>query len=508
MALFLSLLPTDLQILVLNTWIDTDSCGWQLLRALSALDVACGKVHQPSFRSLTSLLLPFGECLSVPSKSGIKYAINYIQWLNSRKVAVKALLLSGYSSDGLEDLNQQAAAPITLASVEQIVWRNNSAVRGPLLEAVLRACPNIQSLQTDDFLDFAPPFVAPLFTPPPKLNAITIIDMDSVDFQSLGVIGPQLLELRMKRCVLSDEQVKLIMEHCPLLQVLEARRINHDIVMDLFWSCKQLKELYLAENFFTEDDITTLLAFEQIKRLTVNVTSFSSTDCNMLVDVMCRFPGTEYLRIGKCVYSSAEGILELAGCELDGALMTQLLNTCPVVKFLTIHDATVRSDGVEVLIQWQVGSGWLTRFTVQPGTSYQLQYNLQTCGPLITCIVLNLFSVSDDMLRAVAAHCPQLEIATVVYSPYESFTLWSDPSKVTDEGMNALFEGCPRIKELTLSHFDGITTKTLQSIAQHKLPLRVLTVQRSKFTLYDVNVFGQLVKEYQLPATLVILEPK
>src|SRR5689334_6501687 len=93
MSSFFSLLPTDLQIHILDTWLNGPKWESSLLRVLVSLDIACSKVDQDAFRFLVSILPPFGEYN--PRENIPRLTINYLQWLSSRKVPINSLMLAG-----------------------------------------------------------------------------------------------------------------------------------------------------------------------------------------------------------------------------------------------------------------------------------------------------------------------------------------------------------------------------------------------------------------------------
>lgn len=459
MSHFFGVLPDDLQIHVLSVWLsENGGCGF--IKSLSSLDLACSSEHQAALRFLFGALPPFTPQFEISPK----LTVGYMQWLCSRGVAVKSLHVTGCDDE------QQLDPELRLPAVESIFWKDMTDSTAHLLDAVLRSCPNATSL---DFagscsVEFTPAVVA--------LAAKVTVFVDrskAISYQSLKAIGPQLKKLLLEHGVINANLMNLVHKF-PLLEVLEIRIPKPTVVLSIIETCKHLREVLLPGSMFDERDIALLLAHKQIRRLGVNRRSPSSKDCLMFFNMMTSFPDRDYLRIGNCVYSPVEGILELSGCEIDGALMAMILGACKSVQFLRVHDASVRSDAVEV-VQRELGAG-LKRFALKIGR-FEYFSNIQTCGPLVHSIELISCYCSDAILETMAAQCPQLESLTLFENSFLSSCGNNSPS-ITDEGMEQLLGGCLNLKELSLDGPAGmrITRKTLQSIVRHKLRLEWLAL--------------------------------
>lgn len=137
-ALFFDLLPLDLQLCVLLTWIGSDhsdDSDGQLLRTLSALDIACCSTkNRKLWLELAGSLYFRGM---VPIK---RYTGCYLLWLTDRRVAVRCLAVDerilGPQTLTLPCLTaSQGPASISELIVAKFVHR-------PTLLYVLACCPN------------------------------------------------------------------------------------------------------------------------------------------------------------------------------------------------------------------------------------------------------------------------------------------------------------------------------------------------------------------------------
>lgn len=364
---------------------------------------------------------------------------------------------------------------------------------------VLRSSPNVTALEFDriscpmDSVEITPTLMALV----PNVTAIN--NGSAVSFRSLKLIGPQLKELRTNRN--ADASWTDLLRTCPLLEVLEVRSASLALIIDIVEACISLRDLHLMSSVFSEDDIASILTQRQLRRLTVAKISTSSINCQRLANLMTLFPDTEYLclnNMGRCLYSREDGKLVLGGqCAIDGALMTQLLDACRSVRFLTIY-AAIHDDAAQVITR-KLGNR-LERFSLFIHQAPHLD-NLQTCGPLVHLIHLSMCDIADAMLEAIAAHCPLLESLLLMNIPGAG-TL---PS-VTDEGLGMLFGACQNLNELSLVHSSciHITRKTLQTVVDHKLRLKTLNVYGpAHINQHDVDWFRQEVREYLLPVTTV-----
>lgn len=262
MSLFFRLLPTDLQIDILSTWLDNKDNGYSLLRVLSALDVACSKADRTTFRSLTSELPPFGEYAYTPNNV-VMHVANFLEWLLSRKVRVKVLLLSLSMS--------KATTPVilhesTLPHVEVVYWKGYGQFPNPLVESVLRLCPGITTV---DCWSLPQAFGVKTFvTQAPQLTSLTLSGHYSDwPLDSLRLVGPQLRELKMKTSLFRNLLSFLANNSCPCLQVLHIKTDTTAMIMLALKGLKHLRDFYLnVEQLMSAGEVQEIVSMPQFQR--------------------------------------------------------------------------------------------------------------------------------------------------------------------------------------------------------------------------------------------------
>lgn len=483
MSLFFRLLPTDLQIDILHSWLDANDCGRTLLRALSSLDIACHRLDRPAYRLLVCLIPPFGQC-SPQTKEWTKYVANYLQWLDSRKAAVRSLQLVGHM-DNMELLNTLHSTAMTLPFVETLCLSGTSLMPSKVLDALLRCCPWLTSLSCHAIRPSEP--LAALTAPLTGLQTLTICGAHPESLKTLEMYGPQLRELRMEACPLTDELAALIRETCPALQVLEVMMIvNIEELVSLLEACPYIR--HLAFRGLDQAGITQVLAFQQIKRLVIHPHLQCSLDSTVFANMLALRPDMEHLELALCKYSQDGGQLGLGWAgQLDATVLTAIFSNCPVVSNLTIAGKFLEGDLANVIAQ-RCGNGSLTSLNLMSATAHtQLGIVLQTCGPF-----LKHFSISGifqpQHLCAIAEYCTQLE---------SLYLLPFNRSLVTDGHFIAIIAACPHIKELKLSNLLGVTRAGLEAIIEHRLHLRKITMVCS-FTVADMEWFCQEVRDHDL----------
>lgn len=321
MSAFLSLLPTDLQIEILYAWISRGDCGNSLLLALSALDMAFSPSDQPGFHFLISQLPPFGEHRSAfnEKKTIVHALLGFMAWLASRKVALRSLRIRTFR---FEDANTEAtcrglrSSQLLLPAIEHISWAGSASAASELMRAVLLVCPNLTSLEAEDFIAITPSVAATL----PKLTYLTITKNEWWPFvESIAAIGHQLLELRVPAVQLEVELVEAINKHCLLLQSLEATVMFADDVDDLLVDSKCFREFIITGPNLFLDEYKQLVLSQQLPTRFGAISLTESTAqlaCELIADTL-RLQKFKYLEIAGCKYSATEHLLSLNSQWLD-----------------------------------------------------------------------------------------------------------------------------------------------------------------------------------------------
>lgn len=432
--------------------------------------------------------------------------MKYLQWLNGRKVAVSSLHVFG----DLYYIDTSSAPPLQLAAVKNVLLEGT----GQYFDLILQSCPNITSFELDGMslsVEFTPAVVEML----PKLTTL-LIRGSAISFHSLQAIGPQLKKLRHAGSL--DTNRFALIATFPLLEtlVLNWRIDDPAVIVNAINTCENLRDIHLWSCEFSEEDIAAILALNRLRRFTVDLISPSASCCQLLANLTSRFPTMEYLCFGSpgsCLHSLHEGRLELADYavrEINGTLLTQILDACSSVRFITIYEAVLQHDAVEV-IERKLGSR-LERLSMVIHHTPHVD-NLQICGSLVHWLDLFCWGIADAVLGTIAAHCPLLESLHFKIMPPDSAIHL--PLSTTDEGLGMVFSACRNLNELSLSHtvHMRITRKTLQTVLDHKLRLKTLNLYGTNCTnieidQHDVQWFRQQVREYLLPITVVTIARK
>lgn len=408
MSLFFNGLPMDLQIEVLHTWINVKGCEWELLKALSAMDIACcSKRHRLSFRSLARQLPPIGGSHHSP-KYSLKRLIGYMSWVHNRTVRVKSLLLKGRLT--ASDF-RKAGRSLSLPSVEYISWVGPFAIPNEVNEAVLQLCPNATSLDCADFGGFS----ASAMDCAPKLTAVSMSSSKYYHCGSLRAVGPRLRKLRM---VAFGRVAKSVQEFCPLLQKLECEvpigLSRPTVFQQLLEHCTQLVELKLhnLDRSCSLDPrcFKELVAFRQLQRLSVHQPEWENRvdDIAVFADLLELRPDL-MLQIGNCKHFPLDGILHVvSGSYLEGNTLSRILNCCAAVSELVVSGVGPPFTEVGPILRDRI-AGKLTTLTIVSFTSKTLVIALQGCGSLLMRLNLDGCIVTDALLQLVALNCQHLE---------------------------------------------------------------------------------------------------
>lgn len=488
MSLFFDVLPADLQIDILFAWIMHRDDGYDLLKVLAALDMACSQACRPPFLWLTSQLPPFGDLPSKNSTRGILHVVSFVHWLSSRRVALKALLIKDTDCDQFAD-----EPAITLPAVERICWTGNALDCSHLLKGLLRCCPNLTSMDCEAFSSAT---IGPTFLTKhvPKLNEMVMNGSVFASPQSIW-LPPQLQVLRLRQYPL-DSYLQLgrrIASSCPLLKTLEALCQTDNVysVLGILGACSRLRELTLLGSGLKGEGIARILAFGQIKRFSCQArtshTSHGPQSEEVFANTLELRPDLEYLQVNCCHYFRPEGNLHIISLQCKADVMRRILNICTFVAELDVsvdssfESATVITEHVGVRLK-ALAINCPREWAALMGVALQ-----QCAGGLIT-LDLNGDGVDDQLLLVVGQHCPLLK---------SLFLSSSFSSTFTDDGMLAVISGCPHLQHCTVKA-RRITRNTLQAILDHRLRLMTLTLTVFSGATVTAAWFRQQCKEHML----------
>lgn len=483
-SLLFDLLSTDLQIHVLFVWLNNEGTGCDLMRTLSALDIACAMSCQRSCRDLLSHIPPFGGFSpAMWPKEGTTYIRSYMLWLCSRRVAVRSLVLRANSVEALTDILHGPDLQMVLPLVEVIsidggfdVLKLNGS---RLVQAVSRCCPNATSLLSLSTLPFTDAIMSAL----PKLKVLTINSSSYIETfpTPLKTFPPQLQELRLCIQQLAVRTATLLAKYCPLLRVLEVDLpTSFWTLLQLLDACKHLQDLKLR-GYITEANLTQILVKPQVRRLRAGLgggTNNKVKECTVFANLLELRPDIEELQFHHCKYHAHKrAVSSTASFNITEEDLSRILAGCNPLDSLALQHADFQEGFAEVISRMCCGRLTALAVTMRRRATRPLEIVLQNC-PLLTSLQID-DNTTDAMLALIAAHCPRLEILWLESADKQS-SLKCDV--MTDEGLDSLFAFCPLIQHLTLVGAQGsLTVKTLESIFHRRLPLRLLQLVRTDF---------------------------
>lgn len=463
---FFTLLPADLQLDILFVWLQHNDGGNGLLRVLSAIDMACcsRSIRKP-FLWLIAQIPAFGELTSA-NGGGTKFIATFLLWLSSRKVALMAVQLEDCITD------HHCPVEAVLPFVEHIYWTQLIA-SGRRLEEVLLCCPNVLSIECKYFLDLPAEFMKEYVT---NLKEVTV---HGHRLYLSGFFGCHHLRvLRLEEYSLSLVLGIGIPAICPLLETIQATIDTTGLagIVETIQSCAFLRELILHGCWrcgWDADGVVCILAFQQIKRLTLGDfdTRRSRQNEILFADMLELRPDLEVLQIDGYRFSS-DGHLCITGTESNITVLTKVFNNCSSIGQLTL-DIDLTSNIAELIAAHDNKSRLrsLTAWCPSNKCTPHITILFSTFGLSLTYLELHGYGVMNKLLHVVSNHCPLLE--SLCLRPKFAAVL-------KDTGMIAIVKGCPQLLHLTLLGARAVTIKTLQAMVDHRLHLKTLKLQYVK----------------------------
>lgn len=495
---FFELLPSDIHLSVIQSWLDGPGDKERLL-ALSALDIACSRQHRPLLLSL--LCHP---CISWSSKYDqvtmvVPRALAcYLIWLELRQVAVRVVVVMASSdvvcpASGAPDTESALMGPLTLPYVETIIIEQCNAPA--LLEGVLRACPKLSHVITKhtvstDFWETLSVIA--------HLNSISVSTTADTNAMCrvLEVVGPKLMEL----CVGSKAPIEfftLLQQHCNQLVTLECNISSLPVsILTIVLAVCPIAELQVSvlelQDTSPADILALLHSAKCLRRFKLDFTIYSSSDVTYLslfCSILQTFPQIECLEFPLNIkYDRCTHTLALYSGRIVPSDLEWLHVLCPDVRIAWVSGEMDEQALVRVGQLWGQG---VTDLTVQVngGSVYSALDKLLALCPRVTH--LHVFGqVIGRTLQQIASHCPDLVNLTL--------TAWSR-SNINDQGMLAVLAACPRLKEIRLSGALGLSVAVLEDIVTRRLPVTKFFWDASS-SLTDMNIrwFRNFSKKKQL----------
>lgn len=507
MVLFFQQLPDDLQVCILQVWFHD---GRALLRAMSAMDIACtNRAHRPTLLAL--LANPYIALQpNAREAKGIVFVdlVGHMKWLMLRQVAAVHRL----DIDMTNLAKHPLPKPITLPHITSLVCKcfHRSSAE-PFLQEVLLACPNLTSIQGVDS--------GHLITVPADAPAAD----EQNAFPGILALYASCLEA-LDVCIKFSWHKRILdLQCCHGLRVLKISTGPETGIVPLLAACPNLTDLSL-QNFALSNLKEFVLSVLQagrsdgrahLRRLTLSDNDDENADYETCFsEILSEGLWLDYLRMGWCAYSNTEGVgqkLELCCAHFMLPLeeLSAIFRACSTVKHLFIErfrDADKVFDLLtSVLPDLDIRlSTVIMSIHAGPGEGYLL--GAACFCPMLTELRVDCCQFAVDELQLLAAaDCKMLEV------------LWlrargdADDNEIPcvqiDAGLEALFAKCSRLKTVSLLGGVDISFRSLQAILDNRLQLAMLvisTLTPVSITYQDIQVFYHLAKQVHLLPVPVI----
>lgn len=488
MSLFFNLLPADLQIGIFYDWLNDNDSGSSLLKALSAMDVACARWDRSALLALFGQLPAFG---GNTAHCGHPVRYRALRWLARRTVPVKALLLSGCENLALEG---GVRPPLTLPFIETLHWHAQADGSSEDLSAVVVCLPNLTAIQQTSS---SPVVMDASLTP--KLKAVTIASSarpsllgNELPLPCLGTCF-QLQEMRIERFKLTPALSEHLQECCPNLMVLEVsmRDMEMSDLHTVLNTLTRLEEITVHD--LPPNHAPEIAVCGRIRKLTVRGPDLFDNEGDVFSRVLALRPDMDYLRINGFAFSKMSGLLEL---PVDVAApsaerLESILDQCNSLQMLS-WKAPLPHD-LAVLLAKKCEGKWQS-LTVR-AAFVVLNTLLQGSQRFLTNLDLDYGQGGPSPLPLIAASCPHLVSLSLRFV------------SGSQENYLALFAACKELKELTLQTW-SVTYRpvnrrvALECIVAQKVRLNLLTL--IAFNESDGDWFRQQCREHQvLPVPIV-----
>lgn len=496
MSSFFGLLPADLQVEVLFVWLNsTIDDVRSLLRAMSALDIACSKTLQPLFRGMIRQLPPLGDkCANSSQKSSA--LSSYIRWLDSRSVSVQSLHLSGASAF-TDDTHDHSSQELSLSSIRHLHWREVCHVSSIDAQQVLRALPNLTAIHCDAF----PAFVDVIAELTPKLTIFSRNEKSNNCPSSMTTICSQLLELRLPACALNDQLADIICTTCSKLQLLacSATPVHEHSTRDLEQigdTCGNLTTLILHFSSLYDRPAQELClaaaVLPRIKILHIHRSDSASSRTSWLVfaSIVKLRRDFDCLQVAQLKLSPAEGILNLS--SIWDSDVDVIINLCsPLVRDIHLAlDHNLSSEEAEQLKGTCLGAK--LKYIAVASHCREPSLLLQCCGPQLAKLGLQ-GDATTDIYNLITTCGRQLGFIAIIVLMH-----------VCPTDARLLIAACPNLEALSLSsllpagdfedHFMSIISPAIFRLAR----LRMLVLRSNTLHSSTVQWFREQCRARQL----------
>lgn len=525
------LLPEDILILILQTWLVSQNDDRSLLKTLSLLDVAlCTRSLRQSYLALVShpALKWSGRDQYVDmidwkpqnDRWAITDMLGYMHWIRTRGVAVRALL---FSADGLEGL--LPSQPWSLSSVHRSFPSIDSTVLPSIehissafvnhtkeLKHLLSRCPQATSLElySDSGRYFGVNFriLLPVLT----ASHLTIRQLILrgcfaailLDFKDL--LSPALEELRIDETDIDDEGIRYL-GRCKQLRLLHARMFSATAAntLAMFDACKHLVDLKIKHFDTRIDEVAVVSAIRQqpLKLFTWRPLQLDEAKLNVFPRFIEECPDLVSIRVDAFSFDRSIRHLRFGGyvhfLSAQSGIIDRTLRVCyPVMKLdmeLRRHvgdrEAQIRSiaNCVAPTLQELTLRG---TYFANPKYIWPMAVFIPLqCHQLVRLTMVDL-CIFDGVLQEIAKCCTQLQHLRIV----DRNAFFN--STITDVEVECVLVKCKDLKELHIDNAEKVTNRVLHCIVTTRRRLELFSWKKIGFCQDDVDLFRQQAKELQI----------
>lgn len=487
-AAFFLVLPVDLQLCIVTTWLSHAGDENTLLHALSVLDVAsCNHALRPDFLALAKhpaivwADFCYEDYFSIGSVEYKRDTASFLKWLQSR-VTKRIVMLHLDQLNGLVNYSIEPLAHIDTV----VLFGIANAAGAEALKVVLEACSNLTSLT----------FQAADDTWKQVKHLVPSIQLKVLIFHGVVMFGPTnifadflarcplgLEEVRIPTVDASDDIIDLLAIHADTLKVLEINcRILESIkLLELVQQCKVLEELVLTEfEIGTNADAEAIVdaTKHNLKRFVLSGPcdedcDFESiVDLNLFADLLERCLWLEKVHVINCSYDRISEELILTSSHfklLEVPLIDRIasLNLCVRSLEFSTSDSSDFPDAVvdqaRINLIRSMGKE-ITTFSID-STTENMVVCLGECCPMLTTVTLML--CDDLLLKLLALSVKTVRRIGMCYGNY------------SDVGIGDMLTACQHLQEIHVKYGPKITSKTLDAILSLKHKLKRFTWSES-----------------------------
>lgn len=515
---FLQLLPADVQICIILSWLGGEASENGLLRVMSSLDMAVtNRTQRPAYLILVANPLLASRNTPNVVEFRVRKLDCLMEWLRSRQLHLKYLELS--SKTELVAFGGQN--PI-LSHIRTIGLMHFDRIADLLM--VMNSCPHITALRGT--LDWEPALNALLEVPlihlrklsfstfPARFGLLKLLERHGGQLEELSLKDPRVLRGD-SETIDNKQLVDAITQHCTRLKVLRIACLMCPFtVNELVEMLRNLQLLDVLDvpmsGLQTEDDFDAVLqaAGPQLKDFSVsNDQALLCGDYQELfMSVLGEHVHLDRVRVGGGIFDRANGVLHLPWCyEMDTYTQAHIVECCSGIVELDV-DCPYVPEGFENLIGLLVGFGAnLRRLNV---TNLSAQHDcvewafltiVEHC-PQLESLSVHHMTVTDAVLQATGRTCKNLQ--SLIIAGINAYL-----STITDLGVQELLQGCHRLEVLDLGEdtaINNMTQQSLRTIIEFNVFMKRFTFYSRSVSKQGVEAFYKAAKEHKLLPVPVI----